>query len=189
LSANYGIYGPTYELMESVPREPGSEEYRDSEKYQLRNWPVDRQDSLWPLIARLNRIRRENPALQSDRGLRFCDIDNDQLIAYLKMDASAAAGATIGTAADGGAATFGNVILTVVNLDPQHAQSGWLVLDLAALRTPADQPYQLHDLLSDQRYVWRGRRNYVQLDPRRAPAHVFKLRWLVRSERDFDYYT
>ena len=78
LAANYGIYGPTYELLESAPREPGSEEYRDSEKYQLRHWRVASSDSLWSLIARMNRIRRENAALQSDRSLQFCPIDNDQ---------------------------------------------------------------------------------------------------------------
>ncbi|HWG69472.1 MAG TPA: alpha-1,4-glucan--maltose-1-phosphate maltosyltransferase [Steroidobacteraceae bacterium] len=171
LAANYGIYGPTYELLESAPREPGSEEYRDSEKYQLRHWTVERADSLWSLIARVNRIRRENAALQSDAGLHFCHVDNDQLIAYLKMDAAS-----------------GNVILTVVNLDPHRTQSGQLDLDIAALRLDADQPYQVHDLLSDQRYIWRGRYNYVMLDPERAPAHVFRLRRRVRSERDFDYY-
>ena len=67
LSANYGIYGPAFELMESAPREPGSEEYLDSEKYQLRHWTLDRPDSLRALIARVNRIRRENAALQIDR--------------------------------------------------------------------------------------------------------------------------
>jgi starch synthase (maltosyl-transferring) len=171
LAANYGIYGPTYELLESEPREPGSEEYRDSEKYQLRHWSVDRADSLWSLVARMNRIRRENSALQTDSGLHFCTIDNDQLIAYLKMDA-----------------VSGNVILTVVNLDPHHAQSGWVDLDIDALKLEAGQPYQVHDLLSEQRYIWRGRYNYVMLDPQRAPAHVFRLRRRVRSERDFDYY-
>jgi starch synthase (maltosyl-transferring) len=171
LCANYGIYGPTYELMESTPREPGSEEYRDSEKYQLRHWSLQQPDSLWSLIARMNRIRRENIALQADTGLSFCKIDNDQVIAYLKTDA-------------GGS----NVILTVVNLDPHHAQSGWIDLDVGALKFDSDQPYQVHDLLSDQRYIWRGRYNYVLLDPQRAPAHVFRLRRRVRSERDFDYY-
>jgi starch synthase (maltosyl-transferring) len=171
LSSNYGIYGPTFELMESAPREPGSEEYRDSEKYQLRHWTLQEPDSLWSLIARMNRIRRENTALQSDSGLHFCNIDNDQLIAYLKTDA----GST-------------NVILTVVNLDPQQPQSGWIDLDVGALKLEPDQPYQVHDLLSDQRYIWRGRYNYVLLDPQRAPAHVFRLRRRVRSERDFDYY-
>jgi starch synthase (maltosyl-transferring) len=172
LAANYGIYGPTYELMESAPREPGSEEYRDSEKYQLRHWTLQQQDSLWSLIARMNRIRRENAALQSDSGLHFCKIDNEQLIAYLKVDP----GNT-------------NVILTVVNLDPHEPQSGWVDLDIGALKFEPDQPYQVHDLLSDQRYIWRGRYNYVLLDPQRAPAHVFRLRRRVRSERDFDYYS
>jgi starch synthase (maltosyl-transferring) len=171
LSANFGIYGPTYELMESAPRESGSEEYNDSEKYQLRHWSLDRADSLWPLIARMNRIRRENAALQSDGGLHFCRIDNDQLIAYLKMDS-----------------TSTNIILTVVNLDPHQPQSGWVDLDVAALGIDPDQPYQVHDLLSDQRYIWRGRYNYVLLDPQRVPAHVFRLRRRIRSEHDFDYY-
>ncbi|MEA3133995.1 MAG: hypothetical protein QOG17_1841 [Gammaproteobacteria bacterium] len=171
LSANYGIYGPAYELMESTAREPGSEEYRDSEKYQLRHWPLDRPDSLWPLIERLNRVRRDNPALQSDRGLSFCTIDNDQLIAYVKHDPSPE-----------------NTVLTVVNLDPYNTQSGWLELDLDALEIDAERTYQVHDLLSDQRYQWRGRRNYVMLDPQRMPAHVFRLRRHLRSERDFDYF-
>ena len=171
LSANYGIYGPTYELMESTPREPGSEEYRDSEKYQLRHWTLERADSLWSLIARMNRIRRENAALQADTGLHFCKVDNDQLIAYLKVDAASS-----------------NVILTVVNLDPHQPQSGWVDLDVESLKLDPAQPYQVHDLLSDQRYIWRGRYNYVLLEPHRSPAHVFRLRKRVRSERDFDYY-
>jgi starch synthase (maltosyl-transferring) len=171
LSSNYGIYGPTYELMESAPREPGSEEYRDSEKYQLRHWSLKSADSLWSLIARMNRIRLENAALQSDASLRFCGIDNDQLIAYLKGEPGS-----------------DNLILTVVNLDPHQTQSGWVDLDLSALKFDAEQPYQVHDLLSDQRYIWRGRYNYVLLDPQRSPAHVFRLRRRLRSERDFDYY-
>jgi len=171
LSANYGIYGPTYELMESTPREPGSEEYRNSEKYQLRHWSLDRPDSLRSLIARMNRIRRENVALQSDAGLHFCKIDNEQLIAYLKLDAAS-----------------GNAILTVVNLDPHQPQSGWVDLDIEALNFDPAQPYQVHDLLSDQRFIWRGRFNYVMLEPHRSPAHVFRLRRRVRSEKDFDYY-
>jgi starch synthase (maltosyl-transferring) len=171
LSANYGIYGPAYELMESAAREPGSEEYRDSEKYQLRHWDFDRPDSLWPLIARINRIRRDNPALQTDHTLEFCPIDNDQLIAYVKHDDTA-----------------GNTVLTVVNLDPHNTQSGWLGLDLAKLGLSVDQPYQVHDLLSDQRYQWRGAHNFVMLDPRRIPAHVMRIRRHLRREHDFDYF-
>jgi len=170
LSANYGIYGPAFELMESQPRVSGSEEYIDSEKYQLRHWDVTRADSLRYLIARMNRIRKDNPPLQADHSLRFCRIDNEALIAYLKSDSSGAA------------------ILTIVNLDPYKVQSGWVDLDLSALQLDDAQPYQVHDLLSEQRYLWRGRYNYVMLDPQRAPAHVFKLRRLVRKERDFDYF-
>jgi starch synthase (maltosyl-transferring) len=171
LSANYGIYGPTFELMESTPREPGSEEYLDSEKYQLRHWTIDRPDSLRSLIARINRIRRDNVALQSDASLRFCAIDNEELIGYVKSDASS-----------------DNVIIVVVNLDPHHVQSGWIELDLRALGLDDSTPYQVHDLLSDQRYQWRGRRNYVMLDPQRLPAHVLKLRRYLRTEHDFDYF-
>jgi starch synthase (maltosyl-transferring) len=123
------------------------------------------------LIERLNRVRRDNPALQSDRGLSFCPIDNDQLIAYVKHDPSSE-----------------NTVLTVVNLDPYNTQSGWLELDLDALEIDAERTYQVHDLLSDQRYQWRGRRNYLILDPQRMPAHVFRLRRHLRSERDFDYF-
>ena len=172
LSSNYGIYGPAFELMESAAREPGSEEYRDSEKYQLRHWDIDRPDSLWPLIARVNRIRRDNAALQSDQTLTFCSIDNDQLIAYLKHDGASK-----------------NVIITVVNLDARNTQSGWLGLDLPRLGIGADEQYQVHDLLSDQRYQWRGARNFIMLDPRRIPAHIFLIRRHVRSEHDFDYFS
>lgn len=171
LSGNYGIYGPTYELMESAAREPGSEEYLDSEKYQLRHWSLGRPDSLRSLIARVNRVRRENPALQANQGLRFCPIDNEHLIAYLKRDVAS-----------------GNVVLTVVNLDPVYVQSGWLELELESLGIDPRADYQVHDLLSDQRYLWRGPRNYVSLDPQRMPAHVLRLRHRLRSEHDFDYF-
>ncbi|HMA30237.1 MAG TPA: alpha-1,4-glucan--maltose-1-phosphate maltosyltransferase, partial [Casimicrobiaceae bacterium] len=171
LAASYGIYGPAYELAESAPREPGSEEYLDSEKYQLRSWALDRPDGLAEVIARVNRVRRDNPALQSDEGLRFHAVDNENLICYSK-----------GT--EGG----DNFVVAVVNLDPYHVQSGWVELDLEALGLDARMPYQMHELLSDARYLWTGARNYVQLDPERAPAHVFRLRRRVRTERDFDYY-
>ncbi len=123
------------------------------------------------MIARVNRIRRDNVALQSDRTLAFCAIDNDQLIAYTKQDS-----------------TGQNIILTVVNLDPYNTQSGWLHLDLASLGLDADRLYQVHDLLTGQRYQWRGPHNFVMLDPQRIPAHVFRIRRHVRREQDFDYF-
>ena len=171
LSASYGIYGPAYELMEHLPREPGSEEYLHSEKYQLRHWDLERADSLRAYIAAFNRIRRENPALQSDAGLRFCNTDNDQLLAYSKQTA------------DGS-----NLIVCVVNLSPHHTHGGWVELDLAALGIEPDRPYQMHDLLSGARYMWNGPRNFVQLDPQRSPAHVFRVRRRLHREQDFDYF-
>jgi starch synthase (maltosyl-transferring) len=171
LGASYGIYGPAFELLESRPRSAGGEEYLDSEKYQLRHWDLDRLDSLAGLIARVNRIRRENPALHRDDRLTFHAVDNEQIIAYSK------------TTED-----LSNVILTVVNLDPHHTHSGWLELPLSAFDLDPRQPYQMHDLLTDARYFWRGSRNYVEIDPRSAPAHVFRLRRKLRTERDFDYF-
>jgi starch synthase (maltosyl-transferring) len=171
LAASYGIYGPAYELMESAPREPGSEEYLDSEKYQLRAWDLDRPDSLRGFIARMNRIRRENPALHADWSLEFVPTDNEQIIAHLKS-------------APGG----DNVVLTVVNLDPRNTQSGWLELDEQALGIDPGKQFQMHDMLSGQRFLWQGGRNFVQLDPQRSPAHIFRLRRRVRREQDFDYF-
>jgi starch synthase (maltosyl-transferring) len=171
MSANYGIYGPAFELMEHEPREPGSEEYLDSEKYQLRQWNLRRADSLRDFIARVNRIRRDNPALQHDGNLEFHDIDNDSLIAYSK------------TADEGG-----DSVLVIVNLDPHHTQTGWLRLDLTPLGVPADNAFQAHDLLSGARFLWKGARNYVALDPAHTPAHLFRIRRKVRTERDFDYF-
>jgi starch synthase (maltosyl-transferring) len=155
LAANYGIYGPAFELMEREPREPGSEEYLNSEKYEIRNWALDRHESLKDFIARVNRIRRENPALQADWRLAFHATDNDQMILYSKSTPD-----------------LSNVILTAVNLDPLYRQSCWVDLDLPQLGISPGQSYAVHDLLTDTRYVWRGSRNYVELDPRRMPAHI-----------------
>jgi starch synthase (maltosyl-transferring) len=171
LAASYGIYGPAFELAERAPREPGSEEYLDSEKYQLRHWDLDRPDSLAGIIERLNRVRRENPALRADDSLRFFSVDNEQLLCYGKRTP------------DGE-----NAVVCVVNLDPHHPQAGWVALDLEALDIEPGSAYQMHELLSGARYLWSGERNYVSLDPARAPAHVFRVRRRVRTERDFDYF-
>jgi starch synthase (maltosyl-transferring) len=161
LAANYGIYGPAFELGENQPLHPGGEEYLHSEKYQLRDWDLARADSLKDLIARVNRARRENPALQHDWSLRFHAVDNDALICYSKCS----------EAGD-------NVVLVVVNLDFQHTQSGWVDLSLPALGLKANASYQVQDLLTEARYRWLGARNYVQLDPHILPAHLFQVRRL-----------
>ena len=171
LSSNYGIYGPAFELGENTPREPGSEEYLDSEKYQLKHRDRDSPASLKSLIARVNLVRRDNLALQTNRSLRFHDADNPFVICYSKTDAG-----------------FANTIIVIVNLDPLHAQSSWIDLDLASLGLTADRAFQAHDLLSDARYLWQGARNYVELTPESLPAHILRVRKRVRSERDFDYY-
>jgi len=171
LAANYGIYGPAFELMEAEPREPGSEEYLNSEKYQLRHWDLDRPDSLARLIARMNRIRQDNPALHDNASLRFLPIDNDSLIAYYKSTED-----------------LQDIVVTVVNLDPWHTHSGWIELDLAAFGIESGHAFQMHDLLSGARYLWSTPRNYVSLDPERAPAHVFRVRRHSRNEHDFDYF-
>ena len=171
LAASYGIYGPAYELLQYLPRNPGSEEYLDSEKYQLRHWDWSPEAGLRPFITRINRIRNANPALHANRSLRFLPISSDQLIAYAKQS-------------DDGA----NVVVTVVNLDPHQTHSGWLELDPASIGVEADQPFQMHDLISDQRFVWQGLRHFVELDPQRVPAHVMVVRRRLRSEQDFDSY-
>ena len=171
LGANYGIYGPAFELCENRAVRPGSEEYLDSEKYQIRNWNLDRPDSLAKLIGKINQIRRENAALQSDWSLRFHQADNDQIIIYSKMTDDLL-----------------NIIVVVVNLDPYHTQSAWVDLSLDMLHLDQRAPYQMHDLLTDARYVWRGPRNYVELSPQRLPAHIFCVRRRVRSENGVDYF-
>lgn len=169
LGASYGIYGPAYELMEHEARDPGGEEYLDSEKYEIRDRNLDRPDSLCDYIARLNRIRRENPALQSDWGLQFHSIDNPLMLCYSK------------SAGD-------ETLLMVANLDPHHVQAGWIELSLDDIGLTGDTPYQAHDLLSGARYLWQGERNFVSLDPHASPVHILRLRRRLRSERDFDYF-
>jgi starch synthase (maltosyl-transferring) len=186
LTACYGIYGPAYELMEHEPREPGSEEYLDSEKYEIRQRDLDRPDSLQHFIRRLNLIRRTNPALHDNRTLRFHrvqldGVESDHLIAYTKASAAAPVtptGRAIYKYEDFAPPPPGpdnNVILTIVNLDLRRPRNGWIELPLQTLGIRPDQPYQVHDLLGDARYTWRGPWNYVELDPGVVPAHVFRI--------------
>ncbi len=171
LGASYGIYGPGFELCENRAKEPGSEEYLDSEKYQLRSWQRDNPNSLRELITLVNAVRRQNPALQSDDGLVFHSTENDQIIAYTKSTDDLA-----------------DVVLTVVNVDPHHTQTGMVTLPLEALGIDRDRSYQAHELLSGARYIWNGPRNYIELNPHSTPAQIFRFRRRIRSERDFEYF-
>jgi starch synthase (maltosyl-transferring) len=172
LGANYGIYGPAFEHCESLAIAPGKEEYYNSEKYQLRDWRLTRPDSLREFISRVNSIRRDNPALQTDRGLRFIETDNDHLIAYSKVD-------------QGG----GNLLLMVLNLDPYHTQAGLVDVPIHRWGIAPDQQYQVHDLIADARYSWRNWKNYVELNPYVQPAHIFRVQHRIRDERDFDQWS
>jgi starch synthase (maltosyl-transferring) len=158
LGASYGIYGPAFELREHAPREPGAEEYRNSEKYELKRWNLAKAAPMRELIARVNAVRHEHAAFLRNDSLRFHGIDNPQLLAYSKRS-------------DDGSDT----VLTVVNLDPKWKQSGWTDLDLYALGLDADETFSVLDLLGGATYAWRGPRNFVRLEPGLRPAHVFAI--------------
>ncbi len=169
LCANYGLYGPAFELMDHRPAQPGSEEYLDSEKYQIRQWDLSQPHSLADLVARINRIRRNHPALQHDRGLVFHNVDNDRLICFSKTHGD-------------------STILVAANTDPWHEQWGHVELNLAAMNLAPDQPFQVHDLLTDLRYRWQGARAVIGLDPGSLPVHVFAVRRHARTEFNFEYF-
>jgi len=166
LGANYGIYCPAFELCENRRKDTVSEEYLDSEKYEIKHWDIENPNSLKDFITRVNRIRRENLALQGDLSLRFHSVDNDQLICYSKC-----------------AEDLSNVILVVVNLDYRYKQSGRVGLSLEELGLDPDKPYRVHDLLDDASYQWQGSRNYVELNPQKIPAHIFRVHRQIITEQ------
>jgi starch synthase (maltosyl-transferring) len=154
--------------MENVQR-PGVEELARNEKYQLRNWDLAAPHSLRHVVARINRIRRDNPALQDLRSLHFHKTDNELVLCYSKRRGD-------------------SIVLVAVNLDPHHTHRAWIELDVDALGVGADESYQVHDLLGDARYQWRGGRAFVELVPSTLPAHIFELRRFMRSENQFEYF-
>ncbi|MDH4231638.1 MAG: alpha-1,4-glucan--maltose-1-phosphate maltosyltransferase [Nitrospirota bacterium] len=170
LSSSYGIYGPAFELCVNEAL-PGREEYLDSEKYEIKKWDWDRPGNLKDLIARINRIRRENPALQTLWNLQFYEVDNENLLFYGKASED-----------------LSNILLVVINLDPFHTHSGWVKVPVAGLGIDLQQPYLVHDLLSDDKYIWQGERNYVELNPQVMPANIFRVRKRLKRETDFDYF-
>jgi starch synthase (maltosyl-transferring) len=157
LSANYGIYGPAFELCVNLPREPGSEEYLDSEKYEVKFWDLDAPYSLREFIGRVNRIRKQNSALQRNDGFQLLDTNNDQLFTYSKQSED------------------GNRVVVVVNLDPHNLQSGWVRVPHDEFGLVPGESFELHDLLDGGRYTWRGEWNYVELNPHILPAHILRL--------------
>jgi starch synthase (maltosyl-transferring) len=156
LGASYGIYGPAFELGENLPAKPGSEEYLNSEKYEIRQWDRAASHSLAPLITQVNRIRRDNPALHSDNSLHFHATDNPNILSYSKS-------------------TGDNCILVAINLDPTQEQAGWIDLNLKQLAIPHNVTFEIEDLLTGTHYHWHDRSNYVALNPDVMPAHIFRL--------------
>jgi starch synthase (maltosyl-transferring) len=149
LGATYGIYSG-FELCEAQALVPGSEEYADSEKYQIRKRDWDRPGNINELIAVVNRIRRGNRPLQFDHTLRFHHTDNDSIVAYSK------------SAGD-------DLVFVVINLDPHHMQHGWVEVPVDA------DSFDVIDLLDGTSYTWRRGRNYVRLDPGVRQGHIFRL--------------
>jgi len=171
LSSSYGIYGPAFELMESTPRDPGGEEYHNSEKYEIKKWDINKKGSLKNILKVLNKIRQQNPALHNNHTLKFHETENENLIAYSKYSED-----------------FQNIILTVVNLDPYHTHSGWIHFPMSEFGVKNPDAFQAHDLLGGSHFLWNGPANYVELDPGVMPAHIFRIRRKVRTEHDFDYF-
>ncbi|MFN2615419.1 MAG: alpha-1,4-glucan--maltose-1-phosphate maltosyltransferase [Actinomycetota bacterium] len=155
LGASYGIYGPAFELQEHEPF-PGKEEYVNNEKYEIKHWELDRPDSLAPLVARVNEIRHQHPALQQERTLRFHPTDNDAILCYSK-------------------AVEGDVIVVCVNVDPHRSQAATIDLQIHDLWLDTTRPYGMRDLLTGARYQWFGWQNYVELHPSLLPAHIFHI--------------
>ena len=164
LGASYGVYGSAFELMESVPAQPGSEEYLDSEKYQLRDWSAVEavRGTIMPLLQTLNHARRGHAALQRNETLHFHTIENPQMLCYSKRHGE-------------------DVILTIVNLDTESEQKGWTDLSMQELGLAQNAAYRVHDLLTGEMYRWQGAHTLVILDPAKAPAHLLHLQ---RSDED-----
>ncbi|MFH1368834.1 MAG: alpha-1,4-glucan--maltose-1-phosphate maltosyltransferase [Elusimicrobiota bacterium] len=159
LTSNYGIYGPAFELCVNKPFAAGSEEYLNSEKYEIKKWDVTSPGSIRPLIAKVNQLRNKHSVFQHDQNLEFVPVDNEHMICYAKYSAD-----------------YSEVLLIIVNLDTFWAQSGWIELPLKEFGLPENTPFEVNDLLDGKSYLWNGPRNFIRLDPSESPAHILKLR-------------
>lgn len=157
LSSNYGIYGPAYEFYDNQPV-PAREEYFNSEKYEVKRHDWKRTNRMTDIITLINKARHEHPALQSTWNIRFCTIENPHILAYIKATDD-----------------LSDIILTIVNLDPNARQAGFIQLPLDLLKVSGGLNVKLHDLVMDEHYTWTQEWNYVELDPYKMPFHLFKL--------------
>jgi starch synthase (maltosyl-transferring) len=170
LSSNYGMYGPAFELCVNQAV-AGKEEYSDSEKYEIKKWDLKSPGNIRELVTIINRLRKNNKALQETANIRFVNVENDYLLAYLKYTKD-----------------LSNVLLVIVNLDPFNTQAGMLDMPLDKIDVRSDESYMMFDMISDDKFFWHGWRNYVQLDPHVLPAHVFRVHRKLKRESDFDYF-
>lgn len=169
ISSNYGMYAPAFELMEYEAM-PGTEEYLDSEKYQLRLWDRKSEQSLRPIITQINTIRKNFPALQQTSNLRFLEIDNDQILYYGKFIDD-----------------LEKTLLILVNLDPSNVQSGVLKVPLEELGLFKKGSYKVHELLLDRYYIWEGESQQITLNSQ-MPACIFSVQKKLKREVDFEYF-
>jgi len=164
LSSNYGMYGPAYELCEHLPVAEGKEDYLDSEKYEIKQWDLDRPGNIRAEITRVNRIRKDNAALQQTADITFVQIEasagreDDYLMGYVKRTEDNS-----------------NIILVVVNLDHSNTRGGWLRFPLERFGLSHEHPFKVEDLLSGMSYDWNGEWNYVEVNPGNMPAHIFRV--------------
>ncbi len=168
MSSNYGLYGPVYEFGINTPLAPGKEEYLDSEKYEIKHWDWNAQTKIRYIITQLNRIRKENAALQTTWNIYFGKADNNNLLCYGKRDE-----------------TGFNRLIMVINLDPFNQQTGWVQVPVEELFIDSTEPYQVHDLLTGHTYTWRNEWNYVDLHPNHLPVHIFRVEApVVKPEKE-----
>lgn len=170
LSSNYGIYGPAYELCVNDTLE-GKEEYKDSEKYEIKDWKRTQEGNISDLVTKVNEIRSEHPALQQNWNLQFYDMSNEHILSYGKYNDD-----------------LSDMIFVAVNLDPYHTREGKVILPLEDLHIPEDQAYMVHELLTDTKMIWQGEDNYIDIDPDESPVKIYQIRRRLRRENDFDYF-
>ena len=157
LSSSYGIYGPAFEFYDNQPVS-GREEYLDSEKYEIKKHDWKKTNRMTDIITLINRARKTHPALQSTWNLQFCNIQERNLLAYLKATDD-----------------LSDIFLIVVNIDPNQRHSGFVQLPLDRLKLSNQINIKLHDLITDEHYTWTQEWNYVELDPFKMPFHLFKV--------------
>ncbi len=155
LSSNYGIYGPSFEFGLNEPH-PDREEYINNEKYEIKQWDWHKQTKIKQIISIINKTRKENPALQTTWNIYIAETENTQLLCYGKTDDA-----------------WNNKIIIAVNMDPVYKQGAWVKFPLYQMKIDQDKPFKVNDVLSGKSFEWQGEWNYVELDPKDIPAHIF----------------